>query len=284
MNNDATTIEETAIALHDAPGSGAALVPAHISPTEIPVLARQLGEAHRKSVAAHAFNHGTTLNEADALLSKPVTAQYQKHLMDKPADSVSWNEINVLAHTDPELALQRMMTIRQTAMAELRSGHRSAAALAPPGQNSPWNQAKFVAALDELAADWKPTTGVERILLQQAALAHCEFLHWLGILSERSALEFDEQPDRSSRERGRRWKAPRMTEAQAIDQAAEMMDRFERIFLRCVRTLTELRKKSIIVQQATNVNIADQQVNISGGMQDAANPVAQAAANAMLEE
>ena len=63
------------------------------------------------------------------------------------------------------------------------------------------------------------------------------------------------------------WEPPRIYQAQAVDQAAAMVDRFNRIFLRTLRALRDLRKHSpaLIVQNAGQVNVGDKQVNV---MQD----------------
>jgi hypothetical protein len=52
-----------------------------------------------------------------------------------------------------------------------------------------------------------------------------------------------------------------------LEQAAGMVDRFNRIFLRTLRALCDLRRHSpqVIVQNAGQVNVADKQINLSTG-------------------
>jgi hypothetical protein len=72
--------------------------------------------------------------------------------------------------------------------------------------------------------------------------------------------------DRLQREQAR-WQAPRQSDADALQQAAEMVDRFNRIFLRTLRALSDLRRHgpTVIVKKGGQLNVAEQQVNLAGG-------------------
>ena len=54
--------------------------------------------------------------------------------------------------------------------------------------------------------------------------------------------------------------------AQAIDQCAAMTDRFNRIFMRALRQLRDLRRYApqVVVKSAGQVNVGGQQVNVAG--------------------
>jgi hypothetical protein len=69
---------------------------------------------------------------------------------------------------------------------------------------------------------------------------------------------------------GAGWEPPRLSEAQAVEQAMGMVERFQRIFTRTLRALCDVRRRplAVVVQGAGQVNIAEQQVNVAG--QDAA--------------
>jgi hypothetical protein len=64
-----------------------------------------------------------------------------------------------------------------------------------------------------------------------------------------------------------KWSPPRISESQAMEQAAGMCDRFNRIFMRTLRGLRDLRRYSptVIVQNAEQVNVGQQQVNVANG-------------------
>ena len=54
-----------------------------------------------------------------------------------------------------------------------------------------------------------------------------------------------------------------------MEQAAAMVDRFNRLLLRTLRALRDLRRygPSVTVQNAAQVNIGGQQVNMAGEVQ-----------------
>ena len=83
---------------------------------------------------------------------------------------------------------------------------------------------------------------------------------WMERLTERSSLEGVD-----SGQMRRCWKLPTVTATQAIDQAAGMVDRFNRIFMRTLRALRDLRRHTplVIVQNAEQVNVAEQQMNVT---------------------
>src|SRR5579883_2179423 len=62
-----------------------------------------------------------------------------------------------------------------------------------------------------------------------------------------------------------RWQPLRQSDADAIEQAAAMLDRFNRIFLRTLRALCDMRRHSapLIVQNGGQMNVAQQQVNLN---------------------
>ena len=64
------------------------------------------------------------------------------------------------------------------------------------------------------------------------------------------------------------WTPPRVSDVEAIEQAAAMMDRFNKIFLRSLRALRDLRRycRLVIVQNARQVNVGGQHVNVAGSV------------------
>src|SRR5262249_18557153 len=61
--------------------------------------------------------------------------------------------------------------------------------------------------------------------------------------------------DKRHRDEGK-WGPPRQRDADAVDQAAAMMDRYNRIFLRTLRALCDMRRQSlpVIFQNGGPVN------------------------------
>jgi hypothetical protein len=68
------------------------------------------------------------------------------------------------------------------------------------------------------------------------------------------------------------WSPPRLSQAEAVDQAAAMVDRFNRMCLRTLRALRDLRRyspPSVVVQHAGQVNVGRQQLNMAAAKPDA---------------
>jgi hypothetical protein len=99
----------------------------------------------------------------------------------------------------------------------------------------------------ELAEGLQPRNGIERQLIDQLAQAQTGMYRWLWQLS---GLEPSDTP----------W----------FEQAGAMADRFHRMFLRIVRMLASLRKVplAVVVQNAGQVNVGRQQVNMAGAEVD----------------
>jgi hypothetical protein len=65
----------------------------------------------------------------------------------------------------------------------------------------------------------------------------------------------------------REWEPPRVEPAEWIEEAASMADRFNKLFLRTLRALRDLRRyapTSVVVQGVAQVNVANgpQQINV----------------------
>jgi hypothetical protein len=62
------------------------------------------------------------------------------------------------------------------------------------------------------------------------------------------------------------WRGPRLKDAEAIDQSAAMVERFNRLFVRTLRTLRDLRRyaPAIHIEHAGQVNLAQgAQLNVA---------------------
>jgi hypothetical protein len=57
-----------------------------------------------------------------------------------------------------------------------------------------------------------------------------------------------------------------VTEAEAIEEAAAVVERFHRLFVSSLRALCELRRRplAVVVQGAGQVNIGEQQLDVGG--------------------
>ena len=140
------------------------------------------------------------------------------------------------------------------------SGHRAAAALGSVVRGC-WQRAQFLAVRNGLAEAWRPRSGLEWQLIDMMVLAQTLMRLWqenlvaLTLLAGRAVKPDPASPDHPL---GRR-----LTEAEMTEEAAAMVERWHRLFLKTLGALQDLRRRPpVVVRGARQVNIAGQQVNI----------------------
>jgi hypothetical protein len=234
------------------------------STAEAGVLARHAAAAYRDLVESYKNAYGLAHAEAVARADEPDPPGRHLTMLEGPPDQVTWHDLERLGQRSPERMLERWEEIKQAAREELQTGDRAAAALEAFGSDC-WRRAQFAAILSELAEGWQPRNGLERLLLDQMALAHSSMLDWMKTLAQYEAARWARE--RREQREGEGWDPPRVSEHQAVEQAAAMADRFNRMFLRTLRALRDLRRgpQPVFVQNAGQVNVGQQQVNVSGG-------------------
>ena len=94
-------------------------------------------------------------------------------------------------------------------------------------------------------------------------VAYDAYFYWLHRLHTQA--ESEGRLEKSDQERQGYWQSPRIGVAETLDQSAAMMDRFNRIMLRTLRSLRDLRRYTppVIVRHAEQVNVGEQQINLS---------------------
>jgi hypothetical protein len=231
-------------------------------PQEAGQLARELARALRRMVE-HYQQRGPSPQEALAK-AQETTEGYLEGILGSPADQIGWYELEYLGERDPDLAARCWENIKQAALDELQTGHRAAAAV-EGYYSTPWRRAQFLAIRKDLLDGWQPRNGVERQLTDVMSQAKYAMDFWAERLSLRASLEVMTEV----REVGGRakWLPPRLDDAAAIEQAAAMVDRFSRIYLRTLRALQDLRRHTpvVVVQNAGQVNVGQQHVILDGG-------------------
>lgn len=246
-----------AIAGPDVPNSPPPPDFAAVDPREVDTIARETSNAYRSMVAYLRRDYHLSEDEALAKVNAPASSEWVKHIAEAAPDQVSWGQLNDVAQQDPALAEQKWVSIKQAALDELCSGHRSALAVEGYG-GEPMERARFLAIRHELAREWQPKNGIENALIDQMAQAYSQYLHWMKNFSTWMSCK----SHRPSADEIGGWQSPRVSDAEAIDTAAAMLDRFNRLFIRSLRALRDLRRYPVIVQNAEHVNIDDRQLNI----------------------
>jgi hypothetical protein len=237
------------------------VVTAPAKPSETGVLAEKLAESFGQLVQAYEKHYSLSHEEAVRRAAEPLSDHDQRALT-CPPDQVSWFDLHAIARTDPDRSAARWEEIKKAALDELRTGHRAAEAAETFGEGA-WQRARFLALREELSSEWQPRNGIERQLLDTMAQAQACYLVWLNRLTVYTRLDSCTN-DRRMKDEGR-WQPPRQSDADAIEQSAAMMDRFNKLFLRTLRALCDMRRRcnTVIVQPGAQMNVAQQQVNVS---------------------
>jgi hypothetical protein len=191
----------------------------------------------------------------------------------RPANQVSWNELAKLLEHDHDQGHVLWQRLRQEASDELTTGMRAARAVERTF-SSPWDRAQFGAIVRALTTSLAPRDHLETLLVQQIAIAYDRYLRWQGVATRRTDEdEWEGDRDRkraianmSPQQRERYeldhgWMPPRVSTAEAIDQAVMIADRYQRSFLRLLKAFRDTRRLvGTVVLNGGQLNVAEQQM------------------------
>jgi hypothetical protein len=161
----------------------------------------------------------------------------------------------------------------------MKLGLRAAMALETQ-TSTPMDRARFLAVRDALIEEWRPRGGLEMALIDQLAQAYAVHQYWTQVLAtrtqEQAAGDRSQRLENARHERSGthwgQWLPPRVSEAEAINEAAQMVDRWSRLFLRTLRQLRDLRRYAapVTIHNPAQVNVGHQQINVAAAPDNAA--------------
>jgi len=236
---------------------------------EVEEIADHLAYAYRRAVNFYIREYGLSPAEAHEKANTR-WEDARESLLATPGRQFTWGDYQGLAEIDPALALGKWDTILSEAHASVISGQVAANAVECSWTSTPWERAQFAGVRNDLSEDWQPRGGIEQTLIDQMAQAYTLQLQWTALLVQRSAFDPVDESQRTKYDGGR-WQPPRVSGAEAVAEAAGMIDRWNRMFLRNLRALRDMRRFAppvIVNGLGGQVNIAaqgGQQVNVSGG-------------------
>lgn len=190
-------------------------------------------------------------------------------------------ELGRLRKYSPELADSLWESLKKEGRKEFESGHSAANQMFPkPFMKEAWNIAKFLGLRESFIDEWKPTGGIELSLVDMLAQTFCQWQYWLEQVILRSQTEPRREhheyvlwKQRNQRQKNARswdeghWFPQYVEEEHALEQAAQMADRWNRMYMRTLRQLRDLRRYSAVtINNPSQVNIASdggQQINAS---------------------
>mgnify|MGYP006870806103 CR=1 FL=1 len=201
-----------------------------------------------------------------------------QRVFSESVNDVCWSELERLYTRLPNLVKKIWQLLQTEASKELESGHRMAATLeSTDWQHMPYKRAQFIALRNGFIEEWQPKGAIERSLIDMMAQQFNEYLFWSAEVHRRSSTDgkmlYTREEERRAAEAEGHWLPPRVYEQDAIEHAMQMLDRYNRLFLRTLRQLRDLRRYAtpVTINNPQQVNIAadgGQQVNavnIGGG-------------------
>jgi hypothetical protein len=220
-------------------------------------MARSFGEL----VASYREIYGLTPEEARSRIRNETDVV--QRILALPPSEVSWDDLDKLERHCPEGFRSFWEGIKEAARDELRSGITAAKALGP-GESDPWDRARFLAVRAELTETYRPRPGVEQMLVDQLAQWQAMLWKWQEILADHTAHWRAVRPTGKERTRVDHTGTPRLTDCEAMERAAGMVERIQRMWARTLKALQDQRRvPGVVVRNAGQVNVGGQQVNVS---------------------
>jgi hypothetical protein len=182
-------------------------------------LARRLAAVYEALVTHYKYSEGLSPAEAVAKADEQCSLSRLFEIMDRQPERITWEDVRQLVGETGTRAADCWQEIVQAAREELGSGHRAGGALMDR-YAVPYQLARFLAIREELTEGWQPRNGVERQLIDQMAQAQSAAYFWLERLTNHPGL------------------------GGPFEQLGAMVDRFNRVFLRLLRALQDLRRRS----------------------------------------
>jgi hypothetical protein len=221
---------------------------------EARALARVLAE---EGARFDAYVRRAAIDDEYAVLTLS-SAERAREVLERPLSQLDWPALHALAHIDPIAAASLWRALLDAARDELESSQL--AAEAADAFDAPQARARFLAVREAFSADLKPRGAVEQAIVDVMVHAHLEQLAWIKGYHVRNELRA-EWVDTGS---GVSRQSPSMSDAAARADAMDFFERFNRVFLRGVRALDEHRRRApVFVQNAAQVNVGEQQVNMT---------------------
>lgn len=268
--------------------------PVHIDSLEAAVgyssLLRQMHQSFVRTVAFYRSPTGGSLSIEEArarafhaCANDEEAKQEFDTLMSLPKESLNFVDLMKLHAQAPRVAERLWEMIKAEGQNEFLSGHLGANICFPVGYlKEVWNIARYLGVRESFIQEWDPQGGIEISLIDMLTQAYFQWQYWLEQTVKRSETrervphheyaQWMARQGRDARANGYDdgyWTRPTISEAAALDQAVQMADRWNRVYMRTLRQLRDLRRYSpVTINNAGQVNIASdgaQQLNVKTG-------------------
>lgn len=251
-------------------------------------LMRVLSKRYNSQVAYYRSEEGgsLTLEEArKAAYRRDLTSEEGMELFDKmmrcPTDHIRFSPLLELNDYSPVMAQNFWEMMKRDAAREFESGHLAAVAFeSAPWMTDAWNRASYLGLRESLCEEWQPKGGIELTMIDAIAQAWLVLQHWTEECVKRAKTtprrenykfaewkQWNKEANPKQWSDGK-WDVPAVSEQEAIQHAAQMADRLQRMYFRAIRNLRDWRRytSQVTINNPQQVNIANnggQQINVA---------------------
>jgi len=133
----------------------------------------------------------------------------------------------------------------------------------------PYERLEFAIIRKGFIDEWQPRGGIESSLVDMLAQNYIAWQFWLkrafDVATNQDLASEQVSKNKSYQEPGS-WRPPSVTAKEWLDHSTQMADRFNRMFLRVLRQMRDLRRYAapVTINNPAQVNIGGQQTNIQG--------------------
>lgn len=252
-------------------------------------LFRQFHQAFIRRVAFYRSAVGGSLSVEDARKAafhpcedKEEAKKHFQEMLQLPLENLNFIDLQELQNLAPRVAERFWERAKREGGNEFISGHLGANITFPVGyMKQLWNIARYLGVRDSFIDEWNPKGGIEVALIDMMTQSYFQWQYWLEQTVKRSETWASEVHPEYSKWMAQReaqfrangwidgyWSRPFVSEQQAVEHAVQMADRWNRIFMRTLRQLRDLRRYApVTINNPTQVNIAADggpQLNVSG--------------------
>lgn len=245
---------------------------------ELLMLGEQLGKIYGQKVKGFqelykAYPNDSWIQEhyapdkLHAKASEPISDENLADIWERPATDIRWDDLQTIAGREHSQVVEVWQDIKKAAVDYLASGQFAVNNVCR--DDTPFERAVIIGIRNKLIDAWGPKDGIEMAMCEMLAQSFISYHYWLRVANSMTARQYEaaEKSEKNRYGEHSAWQPPQLSAADAIDRALLMADRFNKMFLRTLRQMRDLRRYSqpVIVQNAGQVNIAangGQQVNV----------------------
>jgi hypothetical protein len=180
---------------------------------------------------------------------------------------ITYQDLQSATNQDPKQTLMVLGAMSDAAKDRVEGGIFAADVL---GFTMPYERLEFAVIRNGFIDEWQPRGGIEASLVDMLTQTYLAWQFWL-----KRSFDVATNQDLAAQQVARSktpydsgtWQPPRVTAKEWLDHSTQMADRFNRMFLRVLRQMRDLRRYAspVVIQNAEQVNVAadgGQQINV----------------------